>query len=82
MENGNIRDIDITATGEEWVGFQVRQGGTLTVVDSSVSDVAGAQAVFSAIAAEITIDGTNVNNVVGGKVNVSALFSISGFEAS
>lgn len=74
IENANIRDINIRNAGEGWVGFEANDGGTVTISDSTVTDVVGSRAIFSSSGnAEITIERVDVVNSRGADVSSGGL---------
>ena len=70
VTNANIRDINIATEADAWLGFRATEESTLNIRDTTVSDVTGSRAIFSAFAdSEINIERVDVINSVGADVS-------------
>ena len=55
IRNSNVTNTNVPASGAVWRGFTADNGATLTISDSTISDIAGSIAIFDALRqAEIT----------------------------
>ena len=72
VTNANVANIAQPATAADaWRAFVANNGATMSISDSTISDVVGSRVLFNSLAnSEITVDRVDVVNAVGAQVLV------------